>query len=167
MKKTLLLLLLFSTLAKAQETEIKVTPEGITSLVVSTEGFSATQLYDKSKMLVLKMFSNPKYVIKVDEAGKILRFNGYQVFKEGFSSSGTYNYTCQLEFKDDRYKISFYDVYLDKAGHVTCRDLFNKDGEIRHYDYYKNIYSNFIAMLNGVNHLIKDSVSKKSDEDKW
>jgi hypothetical protein len=167
MKKIALILLLISTFINAQESEIKVTPEGIAPLVVTTEGISATQLYEKSKDLIVKMFKNPNYVIKVDEEGKILRFNGYQVFKEGFSSSGTYKYTCQLEFKNDRYKISFYDVYLDKAGRITYRDLFNKDGEIRHYDYYKSIHSNFIVMLNGVNHLIKDSVSKKSEEDKW
>lgn len=168
MKKIILLLLFISTLANAQENEIKVTPEGISSLVITAEGMTAIQIYDKSKMLVLKMFDNPKHVIKVDEEGKILRFEGYRVFKEGFSSGGKYEYTCQLEFKDGRYKISFYDVSLSKGGsHTTFNDLFNKEGELRHYDYYKNIHANFETMLNNLNSQIKEAVIKNATESKW
>jgi hypothetical protein len=163
MKIKIFFFLFATSFINAQESDIKVTPEGISTLVVPAEGLTAIQEYDKSKMLILKMFDN---VIKVDEIGKILRFDGYKVFKEGFSSGGLYKYTCQLEFKDERYKISFYDVYLTK-GHVTYSDLFNKEGEIRRYDYYKNIHSNFVLMLNEINALIKNSILKKKEEDKW
>ncbi|MFW0737574.1 hypothetical protein [Flavobacterium sp. T12S277] len=167
MKKITLLLFLFITYSNAQETEIKITPEGISSAVIPTEGKTAVQSYELAKDMILKMFDTPKNVIKVDEQGKILRFEGVKKFKGSISTEGLYNYTCELEFKDGRYKISFYDVYLDKGIKRTFVDLFNKDGDLRKMTFYKTLHSNFTIMLNEVNDMFKNKIVVGNKEDKW
>lgn len=165
MKKITLLLLLLVNYVNAQE--IKITPEGISSVVLPAEGKTAFQIYDLAKDLIIKMFDNPKNVIKVDEPGKILRFDGVKKFKGSISTEGIYNYTCELEFKDGRYKISFYDVYQDKGIKRTYVDLFNKDGEVRKMDFYKTLHTNFTIMLNETNDLFKNKIITGAKEDKW
>lgn len=165
MKKITLLLFLLINYTNAQE--IKITPEGISSVVVPAEEKTAVQIYDLAKDLIIKMFENPKNAIKVDEPGKILRFDGVKKFKGSISTEGIYNYTCELEFKDGRYKISFYDVYQDKGIKRTYVDLFNKDGELRKMEFYKTLHANFTIMLNETNDLFKNKIITGAKEDKW
>lgn len=166
MKKITFILFFFSAILQAQN-NISVTADGISSVVNTAEGKTAGEIYVLAKDLVLKMYSDPKHVIKVDEESKLLRFAGFKKFKGGISSEGIYNYTCEIEFRDGRYKISFFDVYLDKGIKRTYVDLFNKDGELRKMDFYKNLHANFTVMLNEVNDLFKDKIDKKLTEDKW
>jgi len=156
-----------SNLSNGQDKEIKITPDGINHLVISVENKSSMEIYDLAKGAVLKMFDNPKNNIKVDEAGKLLRFSGFRKFKGSLGSEGIYDYTCELEFRDNRYKISFYDVFLDKGIKRTYNDLFNKEGELRKMEFYKTLHSNFTTMINDVNDLLKNEILKTSSDDKW
>lgn len=167
MKKITSLLLLFTCFLNAQESEITITPKGIDSAVIIVDGKTSKEMYDSAKDLILKTFSDPKYAIKVDEPGKLLRYSGFRKFKGGISSEGIYDYTCELEFKDGRYKISFYDVFLDKGIKRTYVDLFNKEGELRKMEYYRNLHANFTTMVNEVNQMFKDKIIKGDKADNW
>lgn len=148
----------------AQEHEVKITPEGIEPVVVAVENLTAAELYDRAKTAVLKMFKNPDNVIKADIAGKLLRFQGEKFYSSGLSSEGTYRYTCQLEFKDNRYKVTFTEVTFLKKRHAKIQELvFNDKGELRELDYYKNIYNNCLTMVNTVFSDIKTKVTAPDD----
>ncbi|MEO8534264.1 MAG: DUF4468 domain-containing protein [Flavobacterium sp.] len=167
MKSLALILVFWTGLLTAQESEISITAQGISSSIVPVEGKSSAQIYDIAKYALISMFDSPTKVIKVDEPAKILRFSGSKKFKGTISTEGIYNYTCELEFKDGRYKISFYDVFLDKGIKRTYADLFNSEGELRKMDFYKKLYANFSTMINEVNVSLKEKISGSSSADKW
>jgi hypothetical protein len=168
MKNLNLIILLFSVQAlMCQENEIKITPDGIAPIVVSVDSLSASEIYDRAKVAIVKLFKNPKYAIKADEPGKLIRFEGYRFYSTGLSSEGNYNYTCELEFKNGRYKISFFEVYLDKGLRPGVKDVFNKKGEIRNYDYYRNLYDNFTALTNDLHTTIKNKIVSGGKSDEW
>lgn len=167
MKSLSLILLFWTGLLNAQESEITITAQGISSSIIAAEGKSSVQIYDLAKSVVLSMFDNPSKFIKVDEPGKILRFSGSRKFKGSISTEGVYNYTCELEFKEGRYKISFYDVFLDKGIKRTYVDLFTSEGNLRKMDFYKKLHANFTTMLNEVDVRFKEKISGSSSTDKW
>lgn len=167
MKKIMLGLLFLSTFMYSQDNEIKITSKGIESAVINVEGKSAEQIYRLAKDLILATYSDPKIIIKVDETGKILRYSGFKKFKGGIGSEGIYDYTCQLEFKDGRYKISFEDVYLDKGIKRTYVDLFNKEGQLRKMEFYKTLHSNFTTLVNEVNQMFKEKIVNGNPSETW
>ena len=164
------LLIVFTTMSFAQEEKdslkIKITSEGIIPLVVKAEGVTAQQMYDRTKLQITKMFKNPDYVIKADQPGKLLRFSGYENYKGGLSTEGKYFYTCELEFKDGRYKISFYDVYRN-TGFQSPATCFNKAGEIRSMSAYKTLLANFIDLTNKVLFVYNHAITAPESSDGW
>ena len=165
MKRLLLLpILLFTAMATAQD--IKITAQGIEPVVVQADSITAMQMYDRVKTYVQKTYKNPDKVIKVDEPGKLLRFEGYKYYESGLYNSGNYFFSSQLEFKDGRYKITFVDVYF-KSGTVDIpyTKIFNDKGEVRHYAAYKKQFEFFTDLLNGVNDAVKAAIMSK--EKQW
>lgn len=131
-------LLLFISVCSAQN--FAVTPNGVEPVVVNVEGQTAQQLYDNVKLYIAKKFKNPRAVTKADEYGKLIRFEGYKFYKGSLTTEGDYKYTCEIEFKDNKYRISFFNL---RRNAIVPKDCFNKDGEVRKMNAYKVYLENF------------------------
>lgn len=164
MKKIIFLLMLTIAFSAAAQEEVVITKEGFQPIVVTAEGVSAKTLYDRAKFEIAKTFKNPDYVTKADIEGEILRFNGIMYFKGSLTTEGNYYYTCELEFRDGRYKISFFNVHRTKMQDINS--VFNKEGELRKMEFYKTLYKNFVEMTTMV-HLNFKKAILKSDQTDW
>lgn len=147
--------------------EIKITKDGIGPVIVIADSLTASAIYERVKDYVIKTYKNPDVVIKVDEPNKIIRFEGYSSLEGGFYSEGTYRYTCQLEFKEGRYRISFFDVHKDRSdGMWVPQNFYDDQGELRSSKHIREIHNNMTRAINIAHEHIKISVSTNV-LDKW
>lgn len=158
------LLIVCSSVSFAQD--IKISSAGVEPYVVQVDSANANQLYNAVKLYIAKKFKNPDHVTKADEPGKLLRFEGYSMFKGGMMTEGKYTFTCEIEFKEGRYRISFFNLRR-ASGTQVLSDCFDKEGNIRKMNFYKTLHENFSTLVNAEHLEIKNSIleatSKKSD----
>lgn len=139
--------------------EIQIRDNGIAPLVVMVDSLSALKIYDRSKLAVVKMLDRPDRSIIVDQPGQILRFK---------TSSGNNQFTCELEFKEGRYRISFSDINVEGTILNSPGSFFNDKGELRNYKFYKDAHARFTRLLNDVHFAIKNSVvNSEITKDGW
>ena len=152
MKKTILALLLCTSVLFAQETP-QLTREGVTELIQPITGLSAGDLYSKTKEWVQTTYKNPSEVLKSDIENKTIRIVGYS---EGFffipSMGKQYQdieYGMTFLFKDGRCKINFelLNIYYNGGRSMHQMKWFfkKKDGSIKKV--YKKSYNSFMESL--------------------
>lgn len=115
MKKfTFLFLFLSFNLFSQKIDSIKVTFPQIKSVVINTNDLTAIQIYTRAKDYINKTFEDPDAVIKVDDINKSIRYNGISRFSYHGMIKNAYNYsyTMLLEFKENKYRITFSNIYL-------------------------------------------------------
>jgi hypothetical protein len=164
-KIILLLLLLVSGTIFAQESEFKITNEGLTDYIVTkVEGRNQSQLYNKTKDWVSFEYKSPIDVIKAQMQDEYIRIEG---------SIPEYNVTYQIEvsFKDDRYKFDIIDIkrrVLDYNMTILIgqKNLLNKKGELKGG---YNLYPKLINHFNELNQRLKtfcisDTIPTKNDD---
>jgi hypothetical protein len=112
MKKLLFILLSFSVLASAQETEFTFTNEkGMTDFIVTNvEGKTATEIYKKAIEWIKITYKNPEKVILSTIDNEYIRFEGssdsFYSINLGFmgKSYQQTKYQIEISIKDGRYK---------------------------------------------------------------
>lgn len=167
MKKIIFIaiLLLYSINNFSQNSDVfKLTFEGVNSVVVTVEGKTAKEIYDSAKLYIAKNYKRPESIIMADTPEKILRFKGYKSFDTGVWSAGTFSYVCDLEFKDGKYKISYIDLSSTGSPGYTPRQLYNNKGELRKYEFHKQVHKNFEDALNNNHENLKAFILSASEE---
>lgn len=152
MKKNIILLLIFvNGLTNAQETEFKITNEGLNDYVVTTvESKTQAELYQKTLDWVSFQYKSPIDVIKAQILNEYIRING---------SIPEYNVTYQIEisFKDGRYKFDVIEInrrMMDITMPILIgeKNLLNKKGEVKGW---YNLYPKIVKHLNELNQSLK------------
>lgn len=160
------ILLLYVSMAKSQETDsFKLTPDGFNVVVVQAPGLTAKQLYEKAKSFIAKIYKNPEYVIQADTPAELLRYDGYYTGGGGTWAIGRYSYTCNLEFKDGRFKVSYSDVRTNATPEATPADLFKADGSLRKRNHNEARLKNYEDALNTNLQQLKEFIF--ANDDKW
>lgn len=166
MKKVYLFLLLFYIGISFSQNEIKLTKEGVVPLVVEVDSLSSSQLYSKVKLYIAKKFTHPDYVTKADEQNKLLRYDSYKNYKGGLMTEGKYTFTCEIEFKEGKYRISFFNLRR-ASGVQTLSSCYNKDGVVPDKKYNKSLYENFNDLVNSEHESIKSYILQESKTSDW
>lgn len=151
MKKTLILLFLVSGIINAQETEYKITNEGLTDYVVTiVENKNQVELYKKTLDWVSFQYNSPIDVIKAQMLNEYIRING---------SIAEYNVNYQIEisFKDGRYKFDVIELKRLISGYnmpilIGEKNLLNKKGEVKGW---YSLYPKIVTHLNELNQNLK------------
>jgi hypothetical protein len=178
MKKIILLLLLVTQLANAQETKFELTAEKFTDyVVIPFEGKTQAEIYKKTLQWIEFNYSNPKEVIKASIENEYIRFQG---LKEGLFSIQVkkqimpfpIRYTIEVSFKDGKAK---FDVITTESYHSMQNvyvDLkLEEPARFFTVDKYKTIYNgleipiHYNSLVDSLSEFVKsDSIpSKKSD----
>lgn len=121
MKKIILLLLLVTKLANAQETKFELTAEKFTDFVVIPfEGKTQAEIYKKTLQWIEFNYSNPKEVLKASIENEYIRFQGVkdgifsiQIKKQTFSYP--IRYTIEVSFKDGKAKFDVTNTESDSG----------------------------------------------------
>lgn len=89
---------------------------------------STVDIYQKTKDWIISSYRNPEKVIVLDEKD-VIKINGYQS-KTGLNPS--YDYTLKIDFKENRYRITFKILELQSSGYTwTYNSYYNNKGELR------------------------------------
>jgi hypothetical protein len=184
--KTFLLgvVLLFSTLSFAQETEFTLNQEGLTSFVITpVKGKTQEELYKKTIDWVQVTFKNPREVIKGQIQNDYIRIEGSSENLVSFCPMGCYNYLTryqiEISLKDDKYKFEILNIeyFITPSqygvGGWKALDLTNTF-KIKSYmknDEIRTLYKNLVRIplyFNNLNKelqtfILTDSTTKKKD----
>jgi len=165
MKKIVLVLFIISNILNAQETEYKITNEGLTDYVVTTvENKNQAELYKKTLDWVSFQYKSPIDVIKAQMLNEYIRING---------SMAEYNVNYQIEvsFKDGRYKFDVIEIKRLISGYnmpllIGEKNLLNKKGEVKGW---YSLYPKIVTHLNELNQSLKsfclsDTIPTKKDD---
>lgn len=143
----------------------EVTPDGTNSIVVQMPGQTSAELFAKAKLYIAKTYKNPDRIINAEIPGQMLRYEGYEYFTTGIWSDGRYEFVCDLEFKDGRYKISYTDLSSSATPVGGIRDIFNKKGEVRKMEYCRKRKENYEALMQNNHQGLKSFVEGAGE--KW
>jgi hypothetical protein len=164
MKKILFVLMFTSIVGIAQD--IKINPDEVTPLVVQVDSVKATEIYKRVKNHINKTYNSPDKVIIADENGVLIRVRSFvdNSFTGSFGVKRFW-YTYTIEFKDNKYRISFTDLNIPGTAISSIGSFFNSKNELRHYDYYKDPHAKYTALINRINDEIKKAVSNTVKND--
>lgn len=113
MKKIILLLLFLPFIGFAQECDsIKMTTTDFTPVIVELKLKPNTEIYSKIKSWINRYYKNPDIVIKADEKDNYVRINSISTFdfRQMGLSRNNYSYDLEIQIKDNRYKITFFNI---------------------------------------------------------
>jgi len=136
MKKIiLLLLLLFVPFIGFSQTidSIKMTRTSFTPAIIELQGKSNNEIYSKIKSWINRNYKNPDFVIKADETNNYIRISStstFEFYQMGLARNN-YNYDLEIEVKEDKYKIIFFniiDTSINKGKFPNY--FFKKNGEL-------------------------------------
>lgn len=173
----LVTVLMLSSLINAQ-TEIpklKLSPSGTEPIVVDVEGQSSEQLYKSTLNWIQEVYENPDKVLKANIENQKVRLNGYSNHAFNYTSMGmTLNYdmeyTMEIEFKDNKYRLTFTIGQFwgsgDSGGEVAWnyKAFYKKNGDARKA--YNNAIPSLEETMNSLNQSLYDYVSGATHEAK-
>lgn len=136
--KKVLIALFISVLGFSQELP-KITKTGFEPVITEVTGKNAADLFSKTKEWVLKYYKNPKEVLKAEIENNHIRIegyctNGYQTKALGITNYFDYTYSIEIDFKDGKYKYSFFvHRFISKGAYCyySYLDFFKEDGSVR------------------------------------
>ncbi|WP_127846160.1 DUF4468 domain-containing protein [Psychroflexus aestuariivivens] len=116
--------------------EFKLTSKGVEPIVIQLNNTSAKDMYAKTKDWIKETYYDPDEVIKAEFQNKKIRISGpaekaYSYKVLGKNYTGGIDYELIVEFKKNRYRLSF---IIDKNDmHLIKTNFFKKDGEMTKY----------------------------------
>ncbi len=127
-----------STLIAFSQDSLKVNAEGVSEIVVSIEGKTASELYGKALNWVQTTYKNPETVLKSKIENESIRVNGFSSDAWFYKSMGIKNYydmkyTIEVSFKEGRYRLVFtVGEFTAKGASVMHKPkhFFKKDGSV-------------------------------------
>lgn len=165
MKKIFIIFLLMPFIAFSQVCDsIKMNPTEFPSVVVPINSKSNSEIYSKVKSWINRNYKNPEFVTKADEANNYIKLSGSSNFSFKLMGTQTYDYfyTIQIEFKPEKYKITFSNVSIYDTN--VFQYFYNK-GEFRKNSNYKKIKESLMNDINRIHFDIYNFI--KSEPDKW
>lgn len=158
----IILILQISFCVFSQENKVTISIEGISEIVNTTEGKTAKENYISVLEWVKKTYKNPDYVIKAQIEDSYIRFSGYDYFKaKNQPGQIRLEYLVAIEFKENRFKVSFLDVTYH--GKTVPKSLYKANGEERKDKYYISSKLEIERLLSEMNQKIYEVCTIKSD----
>jgi hypothetical protein len=163
----LITLLTISTLLNAQELpKLNLTNKGVSPIIINVDSTNAQQLYKRSLDWINDVYKNPKSVVKADITNEKLRVNGVAKNAYFFKSLGMktefdIEYTLDLEFKDNRFRLTYTveSVYFsNEKSSFPYNEYFNNEGELRKS--YKDVKPSLEKTMNDLVLSIYDFIKK-------
>jgi len=162
MKKILQLslALLISGFTYSQEIipKLKLTREGVESIVIKTDSLTSNQIYKKALDWVQETYKNPDKVLKAKIENKKIRIDGFATNAWWYrTKNNSYNmeYTIEISIKNGRYKFEFIigQFFIDDGQKVLYdyKSFFKKSGEI------KKAYTDAVPSLENTMNLLSNS----------
>lgn len=171
--KKLILILLISFSGFAQNFTI-LTKEGFEPLVVDVENKSAEEIYLKAKDWIQTYYKNPNEVLKADISNQMLKIegyavNGFQTKAFGIVGNMDYNYTIELEFKENKYRLTYIIHNFYSKGQMalyTYKSFIKSDGTIRkqHEFSYDTLLKNVNETSNSLFNFINSTSNIKKND---
>lgn len=164
-----LIMLLVSVVSFSQDS-LKINPEGYSSIVVSVEGKSASELYNEAINWVQTTYKNPENVLKAKIENESIRVNGFSSNAWFYKNMGMkmyydMNYTIEVSFKDGRYKLDFTVGEFYESGKVVMhrpKHFFKKDGSVSKM--YSDAVPSIEKTMNDLSMSFYNYVSGKNQE---
>lgn len=164
-----LIILIYSINSFAQEIKtVELTRNGYEPIVFKIENQNQLDIYNLTKKWIIKNYKNPKDVVTADIENENINISGYaeNIVKWGLSGGGFgLKYILQIEFKDNRYRVTILPEIDSPA--LSYTNFFKKDGEKRRgYKGGPESIDNYInSILENLNNYIKNK--GKADDSKW
>lgn len=115
----------------------------------SVSGISKNELYSRSKIWLAKEFNSAKAVTELDDkdAGQIIGKGNFVYYYSvlGSKTPWTCSFTIQIDCRDNKARIKFYDISAKAAGEATA-EHFN--------EYAKHSQQHIKGITNGMNDTI-------------
>lgn len=168
MKAIFALFVLFSASINAQVADsIKITPLEFPAIIVEVPNKTNAEIYTKIKSWINRYYKNPSLITIADEKDNYIRIHAVSKFsfKQMGLSVNDYRYDMEIEIKDGRYRIYFFNV-LDTSilnGELP-KTFFKKNGEL--YGIKKvnlSMQKGILESLNQIHFSLFNYIYSKSD----
>lgn len=91
---------------------IKMTITNFTPVIVELQSKQGTEIYSKIKSWINRYYKNPDIVIKADEKNSYIRMHSASTFefRQMGLAKNNYNYDVEIQIKENKYKITFFNI---------------------------------------------------------
>ena len=150
--------------------EFQLTNKGVEPIVIKLNNKSAKDISKKTKDWVKETYYDPDEVIKAEFKNEKIRISGpaekaYSYKVLGKNYTGGIDYELIVEFKKNRYRLSF---IIDKNDmHLIKTNFFKKDGEMTKYG--KQAIPDIEKTMNDISLSLYNYLSsnKNNQDDDW
>jgi hypothetical protein len=169
MKKIILLLLFVPFIGFAQTIDsIKMTRTSFTPAIIELQGKSNNEIYSKIKSWINRYYKNPDFVIKADETNNYIRISStstFEFYQMGLARNN-YNYDLEIEIKENKYKITFFNIIDTSINNAKFPNyFFKKNGEL--YGFKKvniSVQKGIIKSLNEIHFELYNFINSNKNE---
>lgn len=161
----LFVMLIFMNKTFSQETKFELTLNGYEPKVVQIDGLNKEDIYKLTKKWIVKTYKNPKEVLTADIENENVKINGFSTNIVKWSSGNGWdlNYTLDIEFKDNKYRLS---ISADIDGNqIEYTTFFKNDGTKRNG--YKGGPESIDLFINNLVEDLNKYIKNKGDDNKW